>query len=470
MDAVARLGGLLLELGFGGERHVALASFPGGSPSSALLDAVGRPEDARLSTLLALFCSGEPVALARAVDALPPDSVDELAEAGLLGIDVDGVRASFLLAAAGNAVVAGDPDAEWGRADFVAGVSPAGLVTAYATVQRPVAVALDLGTGSGILALLAARHAEQVVAIDLNPHALELARLGGRLSRVANVEWVEGDWEAPVRGRRFGLVVCNPPLAISPDVAMLARDSEVGGEAIGRRMVAESAGLLEEGGFATVLCAWAHDGDAWEERPREWVRDLGCDAVLIHLGSDGPLSHAMTHVGGRLVADREAMAASVERWMRYYAAEGIERIALGIVVLRRRGDGVNWVRAVGADQYPNGPGGAQLERMFAGGDFLASPDSRAALLASRWTAVDGLRLEQPATFGEDGYSLGDLVLRQPGLNVSARIDARAAPVVVGCDGTAAIGELIARTGVAASPSVCLDAISELIARGFLTRA
>ncbi len=466
MDAVGRLGELLLELGFGGERHVALASFPGGWPSGALLDAVGRPEDARLSTLLALFCGGEALALAQAIEALPPDSVDELADAGLLAIEDDRVRASLLLAAADDAVVAGDLDTEWGRADFVAGVSPAALISAHATVRRPVAAALDLGTGSGILALLAARHAEQVVAIDLNRHALDLARRGGRLSGVANVEWVEGDWEAPVRGRRFGLVVCNPPLAISPDVAMLARDSELGGEAIGRRMVAESAGLLEEGGFATVLCAWTHESDAWQERPRAWVRELGCDAVLVHLGSDEPLAHAMMHLGG----PRAALAASVERWMAYYAAEGIERIALGVVVLRRRSSGANWVRAVAADQHPSGPGGAQLERMFAGGDFLAAPGSRAALLASRWTAVDGLRLEQPARFGADGYAFGDVILRQSGLNVSARIDAGVAPLVVGCDGTATIGELIARVGAAASPSVCLDAISELVALGFLVQA
>ena len=62
------------------------------------------------------------------------------------------------------------------RADHVLGVGGATRILAALTVRRQVGAALDLGTGSGVHALLAARHAERVVGVDLNRRALRLAR------------------------------------------------------------------------------------------------------------------------------------------------------------------------------------------------------------------------------------------------------------------------------------------------------
>ena len=140
----------------------------------------------------------------------------------------------------------------------MAPLSTSSKAVAYTTVRRPVRTALDLGTGSGIQALLAARHAERVVGVDVNPHALALADLSQRLNGVDNVDWVEGDWFEPVDGQRFDLVVANPPVVISPDNSLLARDSAIGGEELSRQIVRGCAEHLDEGGFATVFCNWAH--------------------------------------------------------------------------------------------------------------------------------------------------------------------------------------------------------------------
>jgi methylase of polypeptide subunit release factors len=51
---------------------------------------------------------------------------------------------------------------------------------------------LDLGAGCGIQALLAARHADRVVASDLNPRAVGIAAFNAALNEVA-VDCVEGD-------------------------------------------------------------------------------------------------------------------------------------------------------------------------------------------------------------------------------------------------------------------------------------
>lgn len=78
--------------------------------------------------------------------------------------------------------------------------------------------AVDLGTGSGAIALAMARHAPAtaVVATDASAAALQVAR-GNAARHGLAVEFVHGNWWAPLCGRRFGLVVSNPPYVASDD-------------------------------------------------------------------------------------------------------------------------------------------------------------------------------------------------------------------------------------------------------------
>ncbi len=72
--------------------------------------------------------------------------------------------------------------------------------------------ALDMGTGSGVAALAAARTAAYVVAVDINPAAVRCARINALLNEVeGRVDVREGDLFAPVRGERFDVVIFNPP-------------------------------------------------------------------------------------------------------------------------------------------------------------------------------------------------------------------------------------------------------------------
>jgi methylase of polypeptide subunit release factors len=72
--------------------------------------------------------------------------------------------------------------------------------------------ALDLGTGSGLGAIFAARLGYQVVGVDINPEAVRCARLNVLLNDLeARVEVRAGDLFAPVAGERFDLVLFNPP-------------------------------------------------------------------------------------------------------------------------------------------------------------------------------------------------------------------------------------------------------------------
>ncbi|HLF12880.1 MAG TPA: peptide chain release factor N(5)-glutamine methyltransferase [Gammaproteobacteria bacterium] len=80
---------------------------------------------------------------------------------------------------------------------------------------------LDLGTGSGALALAIKQHrpAADVWAVDVSGSALTIAR-GNALRLGLDVHWVQSDWFAALDGRRFDAILCNPPYVRSDDAAL----------------------------------------------------------------------------------------------------------------------------------------------------------------------------------------------------------------------------------------------------------
>jgi len=71
---------------------------------------------------------------------------------------------------------------------------------------------LELGTGCGLLVILAAKAAANVVATDISSAALECARTNAVANGVENcIDFRLGDLFEPVVGERFDLVIFNPP-------------------------------------------------------------------------------------------------------------------------------------------------------------------------------------------------------------------------------------------------------------------
>jgi release factor glutamine methyltransferase len=124
-------------------------------------------------------------------------------------------------------------------------------------LERPRIV--DLGTGSGIVAISLALECPQaeVLAVDLSPAALVVARTNaGRLG--ARVDFRAGSWFAPLAGERFDLIVSNPPYVAAgdPHLALnglpfepqMALTDGADGLACIRAIVAEAAAHLAPGG------------------------------------------------------------------------------------------------------------------------------------------------------------------------------------------------------------------------------
>lgn len=71
---------------------------------------------------------------------------------------------------------------------------------------------LDLGTGSGLGAIFAARHGGRVIATDINPEAVRCAHLNALAHHLeGSIETRVGDLFEPVRGKSFDLVLFGPP-------------------------------------------------------------------------------------------------------------------------------------------------------------------------------------------------------------------------------------------------------------------
>ena len=86
------------------------------------------------------------------------------------------------------------------------------LETAVAAPEGETTLALDMGTGSGIGAIFAARRGFSAVGVDINPEAVRCARINVLLNRLEDrVEIRQGDLFAPVSDELFDLVLFNPP-------------------------------------------------------------------------------------------------------------------------------------------------------------------------------------------------------------------------------------------------------------------
>jgi hypothetical protein len=384
----------------------------------------------RLSLLISLLLLGDPA---------PPDQLAPLLVEAGLAEERDGLLQGLARVVPHDDLLIASDRLDIDDADRVAGVHRPSAVLAHLTVREPVDRALDLCTGNGIQALLLSRHARHVVATDVNERALDFARLNLALNEVANVELRQGSLLDPVVGETFGCIACNPPYVVSPDAEYTFRDSGLPGDRVSELLARGLPALLEAGGFATLMASWAQAGDDPAVRPREWLDGVGCDAWILHTTTDDPLSNAAAWTRDAVDGANE-FAAALDRWTGYYDELGIDALAYGALVLRRR-DGVNWSRGTSLPPRPLESASTHLLRMFAGVDAAAAgPD---ALLARRLAVAPTARFEQVVSPG-DGWTVVSATLSlEDGLGFSADVDEPTLRLLRALDGTRTAREAVA---------------------------
>lgn len=150
----------------------------------------------------------------------------------------------------------------------------------------PYAIA-DLGTGSGAIALALAEELgarASVTASDFSPEALNLARENARAAGLSErVEFLEGSWFAPLAGRRFHLIVSNPPYIADhdPHLAALRYEPRLA-------LTAGADGLAALSEIATAAPAHLH--------PQGWL-------LLEHGNTQGEAVRALLRRGGFMAVE-----------------------------------------------------------------------------------------------------------------------------------------------------------------------
>ncbi len=323
------------------------------------------------------------------------------------------------------------------RPDFVLGASPASTTLAQLVPRVPVGSALDLGTGCGIQAVHLADHAERIVATDLNPRALELARLTLGLNRI-EADLRQGSLYDPVAGEGFDLVVTNPPYVMSPPGGELVyREGGFEADRLMREVVREVP--LNPNGLLVVLGNWAVvDGRPWQERVAEWIPP-GHEALVLQREALDPFEYIEIWLADAGLAATADYLPGYREWLEYFRRQRITGVGMGWIFVSNSGAGQPQVRL---EEWPHAvhqPVADAVLAHFAGGRVARWPAER--LLAATLRRPDTLVQE---TIGTPGAADPEhIVLRQSaGLGRAAAVDTAVAAVVGACDGDLPLGRLL----------------------------
>jgi release factor glutamine methyltransferase len=154
--------------------------------------------------------------------------------------------------------------------------------------------ALDLCTGSGVLALTAAQLGARAVAVDVSRRAVLNARLNARMNRL-DVSVLRGDLLTPTAGRRFDLIVSNPPYIPAPPVgaprgSARAWDAGPDGRELLDRICSEAPAALRPGGRILLVHSSLSRPEETERRLAE--QGLAAGVVAEHEGALGPIARS----------------------------------------------------------------------------------------------------------------------------------------------------------------------------------
>jgi SAM-dependent methyltransferase len=466
-EAAASLGRVLRSAGY---TTTAIEKLLGDEGPSADLEDVPvlarRLPSSRLANVIRLFLLQLPLDEVAAETALGAGGLDAVTTLGFASVvdgelvprarvvPTEGVYLSF----DGFSRGADDPPG------WVASFTPTAYWLASLTVRRGAQRGLDIGTGNGAHAILAARHTGRVVATDVNERALAFTNISAGLNGIANVETRLGSLFEPVEGETFDLITCNAPYVVSPESRWAYRDGGFAGDELSRRVVTEAGAHLADGGFASVLVSWlAASEDDPDERIESWLEGSGCDAWILGLSGADPLEHAAgwnDHLTGR------DLAVALDEWTGYLHDLGANWVSEGAVVLHRRAGARNVVRADAVDEDELEYAGEQLERVF----------DAFALLAEEGNGVIGqltLRLAQETRLVEEIDRDGDVISAtfrlEEGTWPELDVDAAVADVLLALGDGRTVDEAVEHTGEAA-PEGLRNAVLDLLELGFLELA
>ena len=438
------------------------------------------------ATLARVFVLGRAVEAIRLAHALPSLTLDGAISLGLIAPDGsprldlrpysftdDWGTANWWIASDLGELALGHALPE----GHVLGVGGASLTLSGLQLQRDSRLALDLGTGCGIQAMHASRHAGRVIATDISPRALELAELNAQLNGIRNIELRLGDMFAPVEGEKFDYIVTNPPFVITPRAEGVPtyeyRDGGRVGDAIVAEVVAGAAERLAPGGIAQLLGNWEYRSiEDGLDRVAGWIAAAGLDGWVIERERQDAALYAQTWVrdGGTRSGDESDRLEAA--WLDDFEGRGVTAIGFGYVTLRKPVGTPNLRRFERLDG-PVAPGlGAHIDATLTAHDWQTALDDD-ELGRARLTVAPDVTEERHYWPGDEHPAV--MNLRQVGGFARVYPLGTALAAVVGaCDGDlslaaicAAVSQLLDVDATQLQAEV-LPSIREFVTVGILT--
>ena len=490
-----------------------------------------------VAVLTALFMLGEPVP-AIALDAvLPRTGASGAGRIGLVGEPDETGRVRARVDLRPHEAVDDTGEVRWwvasdlgelvtGRAlaaDHVLGIGGAGLTLAGLTPRTQVRTALDLGCGCGIQTLYLLRHAEYVVATDISTRALAFTAFNAALAGVSvtggpdagsgdgagRLELLRGSLLEPVAGRRFDLIVSNPPFVLTPPAVReaglpLMEYRDAGGPVL-PVLVSGLGEHLEPGSTAVMLGNWEHrpgspqgagahdcasdpaigstiapgaDDSSWRAAVAAWIPE-GLDAWVIEREVQDPVEYATMWLrDGGLTPERDAAGfdAALGAWIGDFEARGVEGVGFGFLIVHRpQRPREPWRLLEEVTTSGRGAPGPHVAEVLAARELLAGLEDEAVAAVHPVLAPD-VTEERHLVPGAADPTV--ILLRQGGgLGRTIRATTAVAALAGVADGELSVGQVAsavaALSGLTGSDAAALrtemiDVARHLLATGFLT--
>jgi len=193
---------------------------------------------------------------------------------------------------------------------------------------------LDLGAGTGVAALIAAKgYAAHVWACDIAQRSAHFSEFNRRLNGLDNVTVGCGDLYAPVEGLTFDRIVTHPPYVPVLKPTCIFRDGGDDGEQIVRRVIEGLPQHLAPGGrfYALTLLA-DREGESVEDRIRKWLRERSgeFDLALIAETAREPADFV-----GRAMQKGTHRPEELQYWSSLFRTLKVRYLVYGCVLIQR---------------------------------------------------------------------------------------------------------------------------------------
>ena len=393
-------------------------------------------DDSPLGIWTTLFTIGLAVPREEAQAALGGLPLSAAVNAGLLEPDSDDtVRAGWgLQFDRDNRAIFSDqaPNMQGARRpDHVLGLGGATKLLGDITIRREVEDALEIGTGCGVHALSLAAHARHVTATDLSERALQFAALNAAINGI-ELELLIGDMFSPVADRTFDLITANPPFVIAtPGAGWTYRDAGREGDGLGAELAAIARSKLRPGGIMQYLANWLEvKGEKSEDRVASWFPDQGVRVWAVEREQLDPLDYVRTwQRDSGTKADPKETAA----WLDWFAENKVEGIGFGFITVEAI-DGPSDIVCDGVSHSVESPWSERIEERLTQRSLLTSMEPE-TLLDAKLEVQSGVRLQQEATVGEEGWEVQQQGLRNlKGLRYHDEIDQLLVTLLASCTG------------------------------------